>query len=100
MNVVEIIFLMSLAMTSCLLMLSAVAKGKFGSKYKQSSDKRTLTDNMATAYAEIHDSVVAESNVVSLAEYRARKAAQTNALALKVNEKETRIIYPLKKLKS
>ena len=98
MNVVEIVFLMSLAMTSCLLMLSAITKSKYGSKYKQSSDKRTLMDNMTAAYVETHDSVKAESNVVCMVEYRARKAAQTNALALKVNEKETRIIYPLKKL--
>ncbi len=99
MNIVETVFLISLALTSAVLMLSAVTKSKVGSKYKENSNKKTLVGNTPVAYAETHASVETKSNVVSIVKYRARKEAQKSMLVSKVNNKETRIVYPLKKLK-
>lgn len=94
MNVAEIITLTSLVWTSAVigvLTLSVVTMRAFGTR---NEPKSVLNQQVSV---EDHHLVTAESNVISLSDYRAKKLAKEALLTSKVDGKATRIIYPLKK---
>jgi len=97
----EIVILMSLAEASVVigvLTFYLITKSKFDTKYKEDSELSFALVDKAEAYKISNNSVMAETNVVSMIDYRARKMAEEIPLTSKVIGKETRIIYPLKNL--
>ncbi len=101
MNIAEIVMLTSIAWVSVIagvLSLRAMSESKWSNKHNQKLELSLSMAKRTNLNMESHDSVLTATNVVSMSDFLARKNATQPQSTQKIHSKETRIIYPLKKL--
>ncbi len=101
MNIAEIVMLTSLTWATVIigvLTLRGMKESKLSDKYNQKLELSLSMANRANRNIESHDSLLTANNVVSMSDFLARKNAKQPQSTQKLHGKETRIIYPLKKL--
>ncbi len=96
-NVIEVVILTSLAWASVVIGVITL-RIRFGNKHNKNAELSLSKATKAKVNMESRDSLLATTNIVSMDDYLARKKVKEAQLTPKLHGKETKIIYPLKKL--